>query len=71
MAPCSVVVEYLPTYVSYHNTTRRHNPEDLDMNLHSRENIKSRNGLERWTSKQRVMWSNSSRVRILIGCSSN
>jgi hypothetical protein len=20
--------------VSYHNTTRRHNPEDLDMNLH-------------------------------------
>jgi hypothetical protein len=22
------------TSVSYHNTTRRHNPEDLDVNLH-------------------------------------
>jgi hypothetical protein len=28
--------------VSYHNTTRRHNPEDLDLNLHRRENLKSR-----------------------------
>jgi len=28
--------------VSYHNTTRRHNPEDLDLNIHSRENLKSR-----------------------------
>jgi hypothetical protein len=24
------------TLVSYHNTTRRQNPEDLDLNLHSR-----------------------------------
>jgi hypothetical protein len=31
------------TLVSYHNTTRRHDPEDLDLNLHRRENLKSRN----------------------------
>jgi len=31
------------TLVSYHNTTRRHNPEELDLNLHRRENLKSRN----------------------------
>jgi hypothetical protein len=30
------------TLVSYHNTTRRHNPEDLDLNLHRRENFKYR-----------------------------
>jgi hypothetical protein len=28
--------------VSYLNTVRRHNQEDLDLNLHSREDIKSR-----------------------------
>jgi hypothetical protein len=27
------------TLVSYHKTTRRHNTEDLDLNLHSRENL--------------------------------
>jgi hypothetical protein len=27
--------------LSYHNATRRHNPEDLGSNLHRRENIKS------------------------------
>jgi hypothetical protein len=27
------------TLVSYHNTTRRHNPEDLDVSLHRRENL--------------------------------
>jgi hypothetical protein len=25
--------------ISYHNTTQRHNPEDLDLNLHRRENV--------------------------------
>jgi hypothetical protein len=30
------------TLVSYHNTTRRHNSEDLDLNLHRREILKSR-----------------------------
>jgi hypothetical protein len=30
------------TSVSYHNTTRRHNPEDLDLSLHRRENLKIR-----------------------------
>jgi hypothetical protein len=30
------------TSVSYHITTRNHNPEDLDVYLHSRENLKSR-----------------------------
>jgi len=29
--------------VSYQNTTRCHNPEDLDLNTRSRENLKSRN----------------------------
>jgi hypothetical protein len=28
--------------VSCHNSARRHNPEDLDLNIHSRENLKSR-----------------------------
>jgi hypothetical protein len=27
--------------VTYHNTTRRHNPEDLDLNHHRRENLKT------------------------------
>jgi hypothetical protein len=27
--------------IPYHNTTRRHNPEDLDLNLYLRENLKS------------------------------
>jgi hypothetical protein len=26
---------------SYHNTTRRHNAEDLHLNLHCRENVRS------------------------------
>jgi hypothetical protein len=30
------------TLVSYHNTTRRHNPEDLILSLHSCENLKFR-----------------------------
>jgi hypothetical protein len=30
------------SFVSYHNTTRRHNPEDLDLNLHRSENLKHR-----------------------------
>jgi len=29
------------TTVSYHITTRCHNPQDHDMNLHRRENLKS------------------------------
>jgi hypothetical protein len=30
------------TSVPYRNTTRGHNPEDLDLNLYRRENLKSR-----------------------------
>jgi hypothetical protein len=30
------------TLISYHNTARRHNPEDLDSNLCRRENLKFR-----------------------------
>jgi hypothetical protein len=29
------------TLVSYSNTTRRHNPEDLDLKHHHRENFKT------------------------------
>jgi hypothetical protein len=29
------------TLVSYHNTTRRHNPEDLELNLYLHESFKS------------------------------
>jgi hypothetical protein len=29
------------TSVSYHNTTLRHEPEDLDLNLYGRENLRS------------------------------
>jgi hypothetical protein len=31
----------LKRLVSYHNTARCHKPEDLDLNLHRRENLKS------------------------------
>jgi hypothetical protein len=30
------------TSVSYHKTTRRHNPEDLDLKHHCHENLKTR-----------------------------
>jgi hypothetical protein len=30
------------TLVSHYNTTRRHNPVDIDLNLHRREKLKSR-----------------------------
>jgi len=30
------------TFVSHLNTTGRHNPENLDLNLHHRENLKIR-----------------------------
>jgi len=30
--------------VSYHNTTRRHNPEDLDLKHHRRESLKNSHG---------------------------
>jgi hypothetical protein len=33
------------TLVSYHNTTQRHNPEDLNLNLHRRESLKTRTRL--------------------------
>jgi hypothetical protein len=29
------------TLVSYHNTTRHHNPEDLDFKHHRRENLRT------------------------------
>jgi hypothetical protein len=31
--------------LSYHNTTRRHSPEHLDLNLYRRENLKSPSNL--------------------------
>jgi hypothetical protein len=38
--------------VSYQNTTRRHNPEDLYLNLHRRENLKSHTRQTTWYYKQ-------------------
>jgi len=35
---CSMTFE---TMVSYHNTTRRHNPEYFELNVHRCENLKS------------------------------
>jgi hypothetical protein len=32
---------YFEKLVSYSKTTRRHNPEDLDVNLHRCENLRS------------------------------
>jgi hypothetical protein len=32
------------TLVSYNNTKRRHNPEDLDLKYHHSETVESRNG---------------------------
>jgi hypothetical protein len=53
--PCNAVLGYnalkveaactSETSISY-ITTRRHNPEDLDLNLHRREGLKSRNLLK-------------------------
>jgi hypothetical protein len=37
VTPYSVVVNL--KMVSYHNTTRRHNPEDLDLKHHRRETL--------------------------------
>jgi hypothetical protein len=36
------------TLVSYHNTARRHNSEDLDLNLHRREDLKSNSSSVVW-----------------------
>jgi hypothetical protein len=30
----------------HYNTTRRHNPEDIDFNFHRRENLKSRSKID-------------------------
>jgi len=49
------------TLVSYHKTTLRHNPEDLDLNLHRRENIKRHrdNFLSGFLKKQSsLLWNN-------------
>jgi hypothetical protein len=37
--------------VSYHNTTRYHNAEELDLNFHRRENFKSRGYPLLWNLK--------------------
>jgi hypothetical protein len=34
--------------VFYHNTTRRHKPEDLDLKRHRRERLKTRMGYAVW-----------------------
>jgi hypothetical protein len=44
VTPCEVNMEVARSsemFVSYHNTTRCHSPEDLDLNLHRPENLRS------------------------------
>jgi len=36
------------TLVSYHNTTQHHKPEDPNLNIHRRENLKSRMRFATW-----------------------
>jgi hypothetical protein len=40
--------------VSYRNTTRRQNPENLEMNLHHRENLKSCNRILKFNTSKRI-----------------
>jgi hypothetical protein len=46
--PCSVgagpccLTKFSETSASYRKTTWRHNPQDLNLNLHLRENLKTR-----------------------------
>jgi hypothetical protein len=37
--------------VSCHNTIRRHNPEDVELNLHRRDNVKSCTVVSLWFSQ--------------------
>jgi hypothetical protein len=39
---------YSETSVSYHITTRCHKPEDLDMDIHRREDLKSHFARKGW-----------------------
>jgi hypothetical protein len=38
-------LKHRDNFTFYHNTTRRHNPEDIDLKHHRRENLKSRGNL--------------------------
>jgi len=40
--------------VSYHNTTRRYNPEDLDLKHHRRESLKTRTYIHSLTARSKV-----------------
>jgi len=44
------------TLVSYHNITWCYNPEDLDLNLHHHENLKSHNFTFTWQCLVRLIW---------------
>jgi hypothetical protein len=56
----------LPQFLTYQNTKRRHNLEDLDLNLHDRENLKSRNLIQKiiyiFLVEERLVHSNTVKI---------
>jgi hypothetical protein len=44
------------TLVTYHNTTQRHNPEDLDLNFHRCESFKSHNLQIQISGDSALLW---------------
>jgi hypothetical protein len=49
---------YTETLVSYHNTTRRHDPEDVDLEHHRRESFKTRIGKDKFISGGTKVYAN-------------
>jgi hypothetical protein len=58
------------TVISYHNTTRRHKPEDFDLKYHRRESLKTRVMLKS-TSVNCVKNKSKKIVTVNINCQNN